>query len=42
VIFIVKENRTFDHYFGKYPGADGTTVRKLLNGTTVPLTPPPT
>src|SRR5207237_10395564 len=39
VIFIVKENRTFDHYFGKYPGADGTTVGKLLDGTTVPLTP---
>src|SRR5205823_14768439 len=33
VIFIVKENRTFDHYFGKYPGADGTTVGKLLDGT---------
>ena len=41
VIFIVKENRTFDQYFGKYPGADGTTVGKLLNGTTVPLTPAP-
>ena len=28
VIFLVKENRTFDYYFGKYPGADGaTTVR---------------
>jgi phospholipase C len=25
VIFIVKENRTFDTYFGKYPGADGAT-----------------
>src|SRR5919204_1516159 len=25
VIFLVKENRSFDHYFGKYPGADGAT-----------------
>jgi phospholipase C len=25
VIFIIKENRTFDHYFGSYPGADGVT-----------------
>jgi phospholipase C len=25
VIFIIKENRTFDHYFGTYPGADGAT-----------------
>src|SRR5262245_40301819 len=26
VIFMIKENRTFDHYFGQYPGADGVTV----------------
>jgi phospholipase C len=38
VIFIVKENRSFDNYFGKYPGADGATTAKLYNGTTVPLT----
>src|ERR1035437_6633703 len=25
VIFIVKENRTFDNYFGRFPGADGAT-----------------
>jgi phospholipase C len=25
VVFIVKENRTFDHYFGTYPGAEGAT-----------------
>jgi phospholipase C len=37
VIFILKENRSFDNYFGKYPGADGATVAKLSNGTTVPL-----
>ncbi len=22
-IFIIKENRTFDNYFGQFPGADG-------------------
>src|SRR6266481_3214166 len=22
-VFIVQENRSFDHYFGTYPGADG-------------------
>src|SRR5690348_8589622 len=26
VVFIVKENRTFDNLFGRYPGADGTTT----------------
>jgi len=25
LIFIVQENRSFDHYFGAYPGADGLT-----------------
>lgn len=25
VIFIIKENRTFDHYFGTYPGVDGAS-----------------
>ena len=49
VIFIVKENRTFDHYFGAYPGADGATEGKTLEctdsgcvpGPTVPLKPAP-
>lgn len=27
LIFIVMENRSFDHYFGTYPGADGLPVR---------------
>jgi phospholipase C len=39
IVFIIKENRTFDHYFGRYPGADGTTTGKLINGTTIPLRP---
>jgi phospholipase C len=38
VIFIVKENRSFDNYFGEYPGADGATTAKLYSGKTVPLT----
>jgi phospholipase C len=48
VIFLVKENHTFDNYFGKYPGADGATTGKTLQcdngfapGPTVKLTPAP-
>jgi phospholipase C len=41
VIFIIKENRTFDHYFGRYPGADGATHGETLDGTVVPLAPAP-
>jgi phospholipase C len=48
VIFLVKENHTFDNYFGKYPGADGATRGKTLQcdkgyapGPSVPLTPAP-
>src|SRR5436309_4872968 len=37
VVFIVKENRTFDHYFGQYPGADGATIGTRHDGRTVPL-----
>ena len=25
IVFVIKENRTFDNYFGGFPGADGTT-----------------
>ena len=39
VIFVIKENRTFDHYFGQYPGADGATTGKIIDGSTVPLRP---
>ncbi len=31
VVFIIKENRTFDNYFGSYPGAEGATVGKTLD-----------
>ena len=40
VVFLIKENRTFDHLFGTFPGANGVTVgmdhgepRKLVRGT---------
>ena len=39
VVFIIKENRTFDHYFGKYPGADGTESGVTFDGRVVPLQP---
>ena len=49
VVFIVKENRTFDHYFGTYPGANGATEGGTLEcgesgcrpGPNVPLKPAP-
>src|SRR5579863_9197088 len=37
VVFLVKENRTFDVYFGKFPGANGATTGKLSDGGTIPL-----
>jgi phospholipase C len=44
VIFLVKENHSFDNYFGRYPGADGTTTGKTVQcdngyapGQTIPL-----
>src|SRR6266540_698262 len=36
VVFLVKENRTFDQLFGLFPGADGTTTGRM-DGRTVPL-----
>jgi phospholipase C len=38
VVFIVKENRSFDEMFGAFPGAAGARFGKLGNQT-VPLTP---
>jgi phospholipase C len=37
VVYIVKENRTFDNYFARYPGAEGTDVGKTSDGRTVRL-----
>ena len=36
-VIIIKENRTFDHYFGLFPGADGATTGKTSTGQIVPL-----
>ena len=37
VVFIVKENHSFNNYFGLFPGATGATSCKVSNGTTIPL-----
>lgn len=41
VVFVIKENRTFDNYFGTYPGADGATTGITSNGDSIPLRPTP-
>lgn len=37
VVYLVKENRTFDHMFGRFPGADGVTEGLTCDGRVVPL-----
>jgi phospholipase C len=37
IVFLVKENRTYDHLFGTFPGADGVTEGRICNGEVVPL-----
>jgi phospholipase C len=37
VVFIIKENRTFDQLFGRFPGADGVTKGTTCSGKTIPL-----
>ncbi|MDP9328952.1 MAG: phospholipase [Actinomycetota bacterium] len=39
LIFIVQENRSFDHYFGTFPGADGIDLR--ADGTPTACVPDP-
>ncbi|HEX5938435.1 MAG TPA: alkaline phosphatase family protein [Actinomycetota bacterium] len=39
VIFLIKENRTFDHLFGRFPGANGATTGLTCDGLRVPLRP---
>ena len=41
VIFIVKENRTFNNYFATYPGAEGATTGGTLTCTDGVCTPGP-
>lgn len=37
IVFFIKENRTFDNYFGTYPGANGATTATDSQGHVVPL-----
>ena len=37
IVFVIKENRTFDNYFGQFPGADGATQGTKCDGSVVPL-----
>jgi phospholipase C len=37
IVFIIKENRTFDNYFGTYAGANGATTGLTSYGAVVPL-----
>ena len=37
IVFIIKENRTFDTYFGTFPGADGATTGVNSTGQVIPL-----
>jgi phospholipase C len=37
VVFIIKENRSFDNLFGTFPGADGATRGMRADGSTVAL-----
>ena len=37
IIFIIKENRSFDNYFGQYPGANGSTSGVASTGQVIPL-----
>jgi len=37
VVFLIKENRTLDHMFGRMDGVNGATTGKTCDGTTVRL-----
>jgi len=37
IVFIIKENRSFDNLFGTFPGADGTTTGTISTGQTLTL-----
>jgi phospholipase C len=39
VIFIVKENRSFDHVFGAFPGANGANQATISTGAVIPMLP---
>jgi len=37
IVFILKENHTFDNYFGSLPGTDGATTGRIHTGKIIPL-----
>jgi phospholipase C len=37
IVFIVKENRSFDNYFGTFPGAEGATTATISTGDEIAL-----
>jgi len=37
VVFLIKENRSFDMYFGTFPGADGVTEAMISTGERIKL-----
>lgn len=37
VVFLIKENRSFDNYFGTFPGANGATSGPISTGAVVTL-----
>ena len=37
IVYIVKENRTYDNLFGRFPEGDGATTGKELDGDTIRL-----
>jgi phospholipase C len=37
IVFIIKENRSFDSYFGTFPGANGATTGMIHTGQVIPL-----
>lgn len=39
VVIIIKENHSFDNYFGRFPGANGATTGKTKTQSGLPLTP---
>jgi Phosphoesterase family/Divergent InlB B-repeat domain len=41
IVIFIKENRSFDNYFGKFPGATGATTGTTSTGEVVPLVPAP-
>lgn len=37
IVILIKENHSFDNYFGTFPHADGTTSGRISDGSSVPL-----